>query len=101
MGIRKATENRAGLREAVRAINASGGNITVEWPLSQALEIGDRATGATIMSDLYMKMSSPSHAVDLRALWKQLGATRIGESVTLDRQAPLAGIRAGILGRLN
>jgi len=101
VGIRKATENRAGLREALQAINAAGGNITVEWPLSRALEIGDRATGATVMSDLYKKMCSSSYAVDLPALWKQLGVTRIGESVTLDRQAPLAKIRASILGQRN
>ena len=99
VGIRKATENRGGLRDALKAINAAGGNITAEWPLPRALAIGDRATGATVLSDLYRKMGSSPSPVDLPALWKQLGVNRIGDRVTFDDRAPLAAIRAGILGR--
>lgn len=38
--------------DALRAINAAGGNITKEWLLERALEIADKATGARILSGI-------------------------------------------------
>ena len=98
VGIRKATENRLGLRDALKAINAAGGNITAQWALPRALEIGDRATGATVLSDLYRKMGPSPFPADLPELWKQLGVHRNGDRVSFDGRAPLAEIRVGILG---
>ena len=97
VGIRKATDNRNGLREALRAINAAGGNITAEWPLPRALEIGDRATGVTVLSDLYREMGSSPFPVDLAALWKQLGVQRNGDRIAFDDRAPLAAIRTSMV----
>lgn len=97
VGIRKATENRKGLRDALKGINAAGGNINAEWPLTRALEIGDRATGATVLSSLYRSMGSSATPVDLPALWKQLGVIRTGNRITFDGGAPLAATRAGIV----
>ena len=98
VGIRKATENRFGVRDALKAINAAGGNITAEWELARTLETGDRATGATVLSDLYRQMGPSPFPVDLPELWKQLGVHRMGDRITFDDHAPLAAIRAGILG---
>jgi hypothetical protein len=42
--IRRKTENRKGLQDALRAIVASGGTIDKEWPLLKVSEIGDKAT---------------------------------------------------------
>lgn len=97
IGIRKATRNRSGLREALRAINGAGGNITADWPLPRALEIGDKATGATVLSDLYGKMGTSPFPVDLPALWKELGVIARGDGVTFDERAPLAEIRSSII----
>ena len=97
VGIRKATNNHTGLREALRAINAAGGNITEEWPLLRALDIGDRATGVTVLSGLYREMGSSPFPVDLAALWKQLGVQRNGDRIAFDDRAPLAAIRTSMV----
>ncbi|HLA74721.1 MAG TPA: hypothetical protein VJM76_02260 [Gammaproteobacteria bacterium] len=42
--IRRRTENKYSLQDALRAILSSGGNIKAAWPLARALKIGDAAT---------------------------------------------------------
>ncbi len=97
IGIRQATENRAGLGDAVRGINAAGGNITVEWSLSRAFAAGDAATRTTVLGDLYQKMATSPAPVNLSTLWKDLGVSRSGYTIAFNERAPLAAIRAGIL----
>jgi hypothetical protein len=53
--IRKATGNRKGLQDALLAIVAAQGTTDTGWPLSRVLETGDRATGTTVLVDLYRK----------------------------------------------
>jgi hypothetical protein len=95
--IRKRTGNRKGFRDALRAINQAGGNICTDWPLQRALEVGAKATDGKALVDLYNQMSSKPVAVDLPAMWKQLGVERTGRSVRFNDKAPLAGIRKQIL----
>ncbi len=99
IGIRKATKNVRGLQDAFRAINRAGGNIESEWPLERAFELGDKATGVTTLVDLYAQMRDAPYDVDLSELWSQLGVRPAGETVTFDRQAPLAATREAIMGR--
>ncbi len=54
--IRRETQNRKGLQDALRAIVAQGGTIDHEWPLDQALSIGDRATGTHVLTQMYCGM---------------------------------------------
>jgi len=96
--IRKRTGNRKGLQDALRAINHAGGNIATDWPLKRALEVGAKATDGKTLMDLYKQMAPKPVAVDLPALWKQLGVHRTETGVTFDDKAPLAAIRAKILG---
>jgi hypothetical protein len=96
--IRRRTGNAKGLRDALRAINRTGGTIEVEWPLERALEIGDKATGGKTLTELYHKMASKPAPVDLPTLWEQLGVHRRGEGIILDDRAPWAAIRAAICG---
>ena len=99
VGIRKGTREYQGVAGCgPRAINHEGGTIEVEWSLEKALELGDRATGTTILMDLYHDMSSKPVAVDLPDLWKQLGVISSHGSVTFDDAAPLAPIRKAITG---
>lgn len=51
--IHRKTENRKGLQYALCAIVASGGKIDKEWPLLKVLDIGDKATGTTVLFDMY------------------------------------------------
>ncbi len=97
IGIRKATANRRGLRDALQGINLAGGNITAKWPLARALETADHATGTTVLSDLYQTMGSSYSPVDLARLWKELGVSMSDGEVRFDDGAPLAAIRTAMV----
>jgi hypothetical protein len=53
--IRRLTSNRKGLQDALRAVVNAGGTIDKDWPLMESLAIGDKATGTTVLTDLYQK----------------------------------------------
>jgi hypothetical protein len=94
--IRKRTGNAKGLKDALRAINRAGGTIETEWPLQQALRIGDLATDGRTLTELYSKMASQPFAPDLPHLWEQLGVSENGRGILLDERAPWAAIREAI-----
>jgi hypothetical protein len=99
VNIRKQTQNRKGLRDALRAIVAAGGTIDHDWPLMTALEVGDRATGTTVLTDQYKQWSTSPMPVDLTKLWSDLGVSAGGNGVQLNPHAPLAQIRDAIMTR--
>jgi hypothetical protein len=94
--IRVATRNRKGLQDALRAVVDAGGTIDHDWPITRALEIGDKATGGHVLMDQYRSWSqSPVH-VDLAKLWQQLGIERNGEQIEFSATTPYAAIRDAI-----
>jgi len=99
--IRKATDNRMGLPDALRAVVAAGGTIDQEWPLEKALKIGDHATGTHVLMNLYRKWRHKPVEVNLPALWSELGV-RMGSDgkVEFVADAPLAAIREKIAGKV-
>jgi hypothetical protein len=99
INIRKLTKNKKGLQDALRAIVAAGGTIDNDWPLMQALQIGDKATGTTVLTDMYKQWSNDPSPVDLPKLWEELGVHRSSDSITFDPKAPLAQIRDSITMR--
>lgn len=94
--IRQRTANRKSLDDALRAIVANGGNIGAAWDFDRVLEIGDRATGAPVLKELYADMSTSPMQVDLDSLFRQLGVTTRGGKLLFNDQAPLAKIRQSI-----
>jgi predicted metalloprotease with PDZ domain len=94
--IRARTDNRHGLDDAIRAILAEGGNGGAEWPLDRVLEVGDKATGTTVLKELYEQLGTKRGDVDLKDLWRKLGVHESGERIVLEDQAPWATIRAAI-----
>jgi hypothetical protein len=94
--IREKTRNRKGLQDALRAIRNSGGVIDEDWEIEQALTTGDKATGTTVLRDLYRKMSTKPVEVDLDGLWKKLGIELQDGKVTFNDKAPEANIRRAI-----
>ena len=94
--IRKRTDNKLGLEDALRPILKHGGTIEADWDLSRALEIGDRATGVPVLRELYDKMSATPQPTDLDKLWKDLGVESSGGRIVFDDTAPLAPIRKAI-----
>src|ERR1700692_2755488 len=96
--IRRQTQNKKGLQDALRGILDAGGNITNDWDLAETFKIGDKATGVTVLTDLYNKMKDHPLPVDLQEKWKQLGIQWDGSAVHLRDDAPEAAIRRAITG---
>ena len=94
--IREQTHNRMGLQDALRAILEHGGVITEDWDMERTFQIGDHATGTTVLVDLYHEMSDKPVTVDLDAMWKKLGIAMQGKTVVFDDHAPEAAIRKAI-----
>jgi hypothetical protein len=93
--IRRRTQNRLGLPDALRAILATG-NIETSSELPPVLEIGDRATGVPVLAELYGRMKDAPSPVDLDGLWRDLGVRVNGGRAVLDDAAPLAATRPTI-----
>jgi hypothetical protein len=91
--IRKATSNHKSLQDALRAIVGAGASIDTERPLSTVLQIGDQATGTTVLGDLYAGWKDKPVAVDLDHIWSELGVQQGPHGITFDDNAPLANIR--------
>jgi hypothetical protein len=94
--IRKQTDNRYGLQDALRGVVEAGGTIDVFWPIERALETADRAVGADALLRLYADMRAEPVPVDLADLWRQLGVSVRGDDIVFDDDAPLAAMRKAI-----
>ncbi len=97
--IRKRTDNRFGLQDALRAILDEGGTLEQHWPVRQVLKTGDRATGVTVLIETYETWRAKPVQVDLDELWRQLGVERQGRRAVLHDDAPLAAVRRAITAR--
>jgi hypothetical protein len=95
--IRRRTQRRFGLQDAMRAVLRASGGLSADWPIERVLRTGDAAVGTTTLEDLYAQMKDTPVTPDLMALWRQLGVTPDGGSVHLDDSAPLADIRHAIM----
>jgi hypothetical protein len=94
--IRKQTKNKKGLEDALRGILNAGGDIREDWPIVNALKVGDQAAGVEILQKMYTEWNDKPVQVDLAAMWKQLGIEANGATVILHDDAPLAAIRRAI-----
>lgn len=99
--IRVQTNNHHGLADAIRAILADGGDGGVDWPLDRVLAVGDKATGTTVLKDLYEELGTHPGNVNLDDLWKKLGVRESGDTVVFDDHAPWAKYRAAITASPN
>jgi hypothetical protein len=97
--IRERTQNRRSLDDALRAVLEQGGNIAARWDIARVLDVGDAATGLTVLHDLYQSMALRRQDVDLPPLWRRLGVKAAGKTVVFDDAAPLAGVRRAITER--
>jgi hypothetical protein len=94
--IHERTRNRKGLQDALRGINQSGGNITEDWEIKKTLALGDKATGTTVLRDLYRDMRAKPAPVDLEQLWAKLGVSVKDGAIQFNDNAPEANIRKAI-----
>ena len=94
--IRKRSNGRRSLDDALRAVVAEGGHNGVMWSIDRFLAAGDKATETTVLTDLYARMARAPHSVDLGALWRELGVVGRGYALRFDDRAPLAHIRRAL-----
>lgn len=94
--IRRTTNNKKGLEDALRGILNAGGDIREDWKLTDALKAGDKAVGVDVLLKQYEKMKDQPANVDLAELWKELGVEGVGEGIHFKEDAPLAAVRRAI-----
>jgi hypothetical protein len=94
--IRKRTQNRRSLDDALRGVLAAGGNITVSWSIDQVLDVADRATGTNVLRELYDEMADRPLRVDLADLWNGLGVAYERGGLVFSDDAPFASLRRAI-----
>jgi len=93
VAIRERTGGKRSLVDALRAIVAQGGNISVSWPVERVLDVGDAATGVPVLRETYARMARQPGPVDLPQLWAKLGVRLERGTVIYNDAAPLASIR--------
>lgn len=94
--IRKRTQGRKSLEDALRAIWKNGGDISSDWSFENAIAAGDKAIGVPVLLNLYRRMATSAPEVDLNKLWSELGIEKSGSGIVFNDHAPLAWIRQGI-----
>lgn len=94
--IRKRTDNRLSLQDAMRGVLAAGGNHEKDWSIDRVLATADKAVGVDVLTKLHNEMGSKPVTPDLAGLWRDLGLKPQGESLEFDDTAPLAAIRKAI-----
>jgi hypothetical protein len=94
--IRRRTDNRFGLQDALRGVLEHGGSIEVAWPIRKALKAADDAVGVPVLTELYEQMRATPVDTDLEALARKLGIERTGDAIVLDDEAPDAPLRDAI-----
>jgi hypothetical protein len=95
--IRKLTNNRKSLQDALRGILKDGYSMQADTTARQVFKSGDAATGVPVLVSLYDKMRSDPAPVDLDALWVSLGVSLQNDLVSYKPDAPLAHIREQLL----
>lgn len=97
VAIRRESNNRTGLRQALRGIVDSGGSISVWWSITDAFATGDRAARTHVLMNEYQKRRADPAPVDLETLWANLGVQLRDGHIVLDDNAPWAASRRAIL----
>ncbi|HEY6414094.1 MAG TPA: hypothetical protein VIX42_10420 [Edaphobacter sp.] len=97
--IRKQTQNRKGLQDALRGIVMAGGSIAHEWEIAPTLHAGDNATGTQVLTQLYSRMHDNAVPIDFDGLWKQLGVIENNGGISFNSQAPFANVRQAIFAK--
>jgi hypothetical protein len=87
--IRVRTGNRRSVDDAIRAILEAGGNGGV----------GDKATGTTVLKELYSELGLQRGDIHLDSLWQALGVVYSHGAVRFDDSAPWAAVRVSITAR--
>jgi predicted metalloprotease with PDZ domain len=94
--IRKRSNNRLGLQDAMRGVLAAGGNHEQDWSIQRILSTADKAVGLDVLTRLHDQWGSKPVTPDLDGLWRDLGLKVRDGGLDFDDTAPLASIRKAI-----
>ncbi|MGQ0675067.1 MAG: hypothetical protein ACT4N4_03130 [Rhodospirillales bacterium] len=94
--IRERTGGRASLETCLGGVLAAGGDTTARWSREQVYRACDAATGSFAMRRLAAEYAEKPGALDLAALWRDLGVGVEDGGVRFDDAAPRAGLRRAI-----
>ena len=96
--IRKESNNKKGLQQALQKIDSTEGDITSDLEVEDALKVGDEGIGpgSCILQNLYLNMKDKPVTPDLEKIWQELGIKRIDGKIVFDDNAPLAKTRKAI-----
>jgi predicted metalloprotease with PDZ domain len=97
--IRVRTDNRHSVDDAIRAILNAGGNGDADWSIERVIRVGDKATGTTVLKELYAELGTERGDIHLDSLWQALGVIYRHGGVRFDDSAPWAAFRASITAR--
>jgi hypothetical protein len=97
--IRKRSNNKLGLQDAMRGVIAAGGNHETDWSIERILATADKAVGLDVLTRLHDQMGSKPVTPDLDGLWRDLGVKLRDGGLSFDDSAPLAAIRIAITRR--
>jgi hypothetical protein len=96
--IRRRTDNRHSLQDALRAVLAHG-NMETSSEIAPLLALGDRAVGVPVLSELYARQKDRPDPTDLDGLWRRMGIGTSGERILFDDSAPEADLRRALTRR--
>jgi hypothetical protein len=94
--IRKRSNNKLGLQDAMRGVLAAGGNHEQGWSIQRILSTADKAVGLDVLTRLHDEWGSKPVTPDLDGLWRDLGLRARDGGLDFDDTAPLASIRKAI-----
>ena len=94
--IRRATDDRRSLGDALRAILENVGGVSSKPTIDEVLAAGDRAVGRPVLRELYDRLGKAPGTVDLPQLFKLLGVAGPPDALRFDDEAPYAAIRRAI-----
>jgi hypothetical protein len=90
LAIRRESNGAKGLEDCLRGVLWSGLDGTQWTTVTNYGAACDRVTGTRAMSALIERHYNSAQAIDLDALWKELGVSLVGGRVALDDSAPSA-----------
>lgn len=96
LDIREHSAGRASLQTCLRTVLRAGGNTTARWTRQHFFDACDAATGTGTMARLGERYARQASALDLAALWRDLGIVSGPAGVVFDDRARLAHLRRAI-----
>lgn len=96
LSLRERSGGRVGFQQAMQGILAAGGHYGKRWSMARTLEAADKATGMTVLTELYAQMKDQAVATDLATVWQRLGLEVRGQRMRL-ADTPAAALRRSII----